>query len=716
MSENKEAVFAHISRGTWPFTGRNSIRQRLVFIFVLLVLLPTLLMAIIFGALGANAITEQRLDRLRVGADFKAVQIVEWRPVATVTVVGTVVGLALAVLAIVLIERGIVRPLRSLSQVVARIADGERAEMVALERPDEIGILARAFEQMTQHLQQQMVTLETHAAECTSAAQEYATQLETASRVARQIAVAGNRAPGCGTPSCEDDLLTLAAEQIAAQFSFEYVGIFLIDDARQFVQLRGVSSPALREELALDYKVAVGGDDLVGSVASLGQPRILNCESVRPLRKGAQPTAATHPCSQVGLPLVVRGQVIGVVDIHSQMEEAFAYDKLSYLQAMTEPLSLALDNLRLLATAEAQLGEVQQLMRMQNQNDWVRLTQNRLQWGYTYDGTEVKSWEQASVVEHSPQLSLPIQGGHETIGKLNVFVADDAPFRNGGLSARDQELAEAVVEQAGQAMESARLFNKMQTALEEVGVLYRGSQALGAARTAEEVLRAFVDYLIAPGIDRCVLALLESQTQTQPVPGGIVRIEAAWDAGRAHSPLAGDRWLVDKIPVMQQTTHVPLAIADVMHTEKLDAASRQVFREILRVRAFLVVPLKAREQLLGWLLVAALRKPYAFVEREIRVYRSMADQAAIVLQSMRLITAATQRAERERSITEMTAEIRRHTDVDTILQTSIRELGQALRASDGLIRLGVKSEQHIPKTQPLRSLEEADWYSPEVAR
>jgi hypothetical protein len=121
------------------------------------------------------------------------------------------------------------------------------------------------------------------------------------------------------------------------------------------------------------------------------------------------------------------------------------------------------------------------------------------------------------------------------MGALKIFADPDA------LDANDLDLVRAVADQAGRAMESARLFSKMQIALEEVGVLYRCSQALGVARTEEQVLRAFVDYLIAPEIDRCVLALIE--------PGAvesnrIVRLAAAWDAGKAHSPLLGiaGRW------------------------------------------------------------------------------------------------------------------------------------------------------------------------------
>ena len=625
---------------------------------------------------------------LVVESPLDAVRASSLSIVAVINRVMMFVVLGLAILVGVWVVHRIIHPIAALSEVALHIAEGTPVDMVALDRHDEIGTLARAFDRVTQQLREQIASLELRVAERTIDLQQRATELESTSYIVRQMTAVQDI----------DALLSLAVQEITKQFDFQHVGVFLLNDTLEFAQLRAASSIAGKEAVLAGYKVMVGSDDLVGSVARLGQARILHLASTsseapgRASERGRQvPAARVRPRSQVALPLIVRDRVLGVVDVHSQQLNAFSYDNIVHLQTMTEQLSLVLDNLRLLSAAEAQLGEIQQLMRSQSQDDWSRLIQNRAQWGYGYDGTAVKPREQLPIIQ-PPQFTMPIKGGTEVIGQLKIFDEQNP------LNASDMELVQTVAEQAGQALESARLFNKMQTALEEVGVLYRGSQALGAARTSDEVLRAFVDYLTTPEINRCVLALLEPQSHSV---GGIVRVEAAWDAGKAHSSLIGDRWLVEKIPAMKETTQLPLAISDVQSAAQLDDASRQVFREILRVRAFVIVPLRVRETLLGWLLVASLRKPYTFSEREIRIYRSMADQAAIVVQSIRLIADATQRAEREHRITSITAEIRRHTDVDAILQTSIRELGHTLQASDGLIRLGVGTERRVPKTQSL---------------
>jgi len=56
---------------------------------------------------------------------------------------------------------------------------------------------------------------------------------------------------------------------------------------------------------------------------------------------------------------------------------------------------------------------------------------------------------------------------------------------------------------------------------------------------------------------------------------------------------------------------------------------------------------------------------------------------------LRLLDETQRRATRERLTARIAAQVRSSTEVDTILRTAIQELGQGLRASDGLIRLGV---------------------------
>jgi GAF domain-containing protein len=63
---------------------------------------------------------------------------------------------------------------------------------------------------------------------------------------------------------------------------------------------------------------------------------------------------------------------------------------------------------------------------------------------------------------------------------------------------------------------------------------------------------------------------------------------------------------------------------------------------------------------------------------EIAMVRMVADRLALALENVRLLEEAQRRAHEEHILGEVTARIRAPMDVETILQTAVRELGQAM--------------------------------------
>jgi methyl-accepting chemotaxis protein len=88
-------------------------------------------------------------------------------------VLGTLVALVLAGLAGLMITRNIVGPLRNLTGVAEQIAAGDlRSAVTVDERRDEVGVLTRAFERMTDNLRRQIGGMVEGAAVLGSAASE----------------------------------------------------------------------------------------------------------------------------------------------------------------------------------------------------------------------------------------------------------------------------------------------------------------------------------------------------------------------------------------------------------------------------------------------------------------------------------------------------------------------------------------------------------------
>ncbi len=101
------------------------------------------------------------------------------------------------------------------------------------------------------------------------------------------------------------------------------------------------------------------------------------------------------------------------------------------------------------------------------------------------------------------------------------------------------------------------------------------------------------------------------------------------------------------------------------------------------------VPLTLREQVIGQITLEADKEGWS--TEETAFVEAITTQAAIALENARLLEESQQRAERERIISDIASKLWRSTDVDTLLQTSLRELSKALNASEGYIQLEVES-------------------------
>jgi GAF domain-containing protein len=81
-------------------------------------------------------------------------------------------------------------------------------------------------------------------------------------------------------------------------------------------------------------------------------------------------------------------------------------------------------------------------------------------------------------------------------------------------------------------------------------------------------------------------------------------------------------------------------------------------------------------------------KETAFDEADIAVMQTMADQVAVAIENARLFEEIQGLARRERTISQITGKLRSALNMETVLQTAVQELGQALGASEAIVRLG----------------------------
>lgn len=175
-----------------------------------------------------------------------------------------------------------------------------------------------------------------------------AVQLQTAAEVSRAASSILNL----------DELLPQTVELIRERFDLYYVGIFLLDEARQHAVLRAGSGEAGRIMLERSHRLQIGDSSMIGWCVAHEQARIA-------LDVGAESVRFENPLlpltrSELALPLISRGQVLGAMTVQSVKEAAFSQADITALQTMADQIANAIANAGLFEQTQAALAETRQ--------------------------------------------------------------------------------------------------------------------------------------------------------------------------------------------------------------------------------------------------------------------------------------------------------------------------------------------------------------------
>ncbi len=273
------------------------------------------------------------------------------------TAVAIDLGVALAAallagIAALVITRSIATPLAALAETAAQIAEGNLELVAKVGREDEIGALAQAFNSMTAQLREFIGSLEQRVAERTQTLAHRSVQLETAAQVAEAV----------GTSLDPAELEWQVVELIRQQFDYYYVGLFLVDETgewtgepNRWAVLRAGTGEAGQAMLVRGHKLEIGGVSMIGSCAAEGRAHIA-------LDVGEEAVRFENPLlpetrSEMALPLLARGQVIGAISVQSEREAAFSEEDVSILQTMATQVANAIQNARLFEQTQSALAE-----------------------------------------------------------------------------------------------------------------------------------------------------------------------------------------------------------------------------------------------------------------------------------------------------------------------------------------------------------------------
>ena len=142
-----------------------------------------------------------------------------------------------------------------------------------------------------------------------------------------------------------NELLPNVAELIRDHFEYYYVGIFLVDETREWAVLSAATGRMGREMLEANHRLKMEGSSMIGWCMTHKQARIA-------LDVGEDAVRFANPMlpltrSEMALPLVTHGEVIGAMTIQSEKPAVFSRVDITALQTLADLVANAIENARL---------------------------------------------------------------------------------------------------------------------------------------------------------------------------------------------------------------------------------------------------------------------------------------------------------------------------------------------------------------------------------
>ena len=443
---------------------------------------------------------EDRTLYIVVGEDARQVSPLMLR-IAPLFLIPLFVGILIASLH-TSIDRLILRPLDRLIAGAAALGAGDLSHTIELDRGDELGFVADAFNEMSQRVRDLVRDLEQRVAERTAALEQRTTQLETVGLVSKEAA------------QVRDVILLLetAADAFSEKFGFYHTGFFVLDDVKEWAILRAASSEGGQRMLARGHRLRVGEVGIVGFVADTGRPRIA-------FDVGEDAQWFDNPDlpitrSEMALPLTMEDEVIGVLDVQSEEGNAFTDEDINILQLLADQIAIALHNARLMQGMEGALEELQEIQADYSRQGWARVAARLRPLAYEYDRVDVSPVPPFPVPSElregrvsnsmmkdgaTPVMMEEMRLGQRVLGYVGL--ADSQRV----WTEEEKALVASVSEQVASALETARLFEESQRTADQQLLISRVLQVAAAPDIPSDQVLLEIARVLAHGLDLAVV-------------------------------------------------------------------------------------------------------------------------------------------------------------------------------------------------------------------
>jgi sigma-B regulation protein RsbU (phosphoserine phosphatase) len=270
------------------------------------------------------------------------------------------------------------------------------------------------------------------------------------------------------------------------------------------------------------------------------------------------------------------------------------------------------------------------------------------------------------------EAAIPLKIGDRILGVLDVQSTTPYSF-----SPSDINTLQTLADQLAIAVNNTELFAETQEHLSQHRLLHHITTSAASGTTLEEALTSAVEGLqVTLGGDRVSILLSDEERKNLAIKAWVGYSEAASDLIVPFgSGITG--WVA--------AHRKPLRINDTTQDTRYIQVSSNT-------RSELALPLIFRKDILGVLNVES-EQIGAYNENDEEMLGTLAGSLAAIIANARLVDQIRKQAERERLLHEISSKIRRSTDMQTILSTTIQELRRATGARRTQIELGVSGTE-----------------------
>lgn len=269
-------------------------------------------------------------------------------------------------------------------------------------------------------------------------------QLRTASIVAKKMAEIQNIS----------ELLDSVTQLTSEKFGYYHVGLYILDEQKKIAFLQAASSVTGVQLIGQQFRIELDRRNPINLAASQNRPVITSdSDGVNFVHEVNFPLTR----SRMVLPLAVRGNILGLLDLHSDQPQAFNIQDAEILQTLADLVAISFDNARLINETKSLVNQLEINTNIQTDRTWRKLT-SRQKPAYQYTPAGVRPIFSTNKKDDDEGLQVPLVLHGQKIGAVTLKRKGDASH----WSARERILVEKIADQVALALENSRLVDEAQ--------------------------------------------------------------------------------------------------------------------------------------------------------------------------------------------------------------------------------------------------------------